>query len=52
LHQADCDKFYDANLCGLIVQSDFAGVVDLVKMKAIVWQNEELGERCSLASRC
>jgi elongation factor G len=26
-------------------ESDFAGVVDLVKMKAIVWQNEELGAK-------
>jgi len=26
-------------------ESDFAGVVDLVKMKALVWQNEELGAK-------
>eukprot|EP00286_Rhodomonas_abbreviata_P020633 CAMPEP_0181315488 /NCGR_PEP_ID=MMETSP1101-20121128/15407_1 /TAXON_ID=46948 /ORGANISM="Rhodomonas abbreviata, Strain Caron Lab Isolate" /LENGTH=769 /DNA_ID=CAMNT_0023422709 /DNA_START=72 /DNA_END=2381 /DNA_ORIENTATION=+ len=24
-------------------ESDFAGVVDLIKMKALIWQNEELG---------
>jgi len=26
-------------------ESDFAGVVDLIKMKALVWQNEELGAK-------
>eukprot|EP00287_Rhodomonas_sp_CCMP768_P002351 CAMPEP_0196738354 /NCGR_PEP_ID=MMETSP1091-20130531/15764_1 /TAXON_ID=302021 /ORGANISM="Rhodomonas sp., Strain CCMP768" /LENGTH=766 /DNA_ID=CAMNT_0042082317 /DNA_START=49 /DNA_END=2349 /DNA_ORIENTATION=- len=26
-------------------ESDFAGVVDLVKMKALIWQNEELGAK-------
>merc|ERR1711966_537004 len=26
-------------------ESDFAGVIDLVKMKALVWQNEELGAK-------
>jgi len=26
-------------------ESDFAGVVDLIKMKALIWQNEELGAK-------